>query len=430
MHTCNWKLKVLLCDQAPVETSRHGDICATVFEVGNPSSTLTDVFRPKLTRMMKRSVRNKVQEGLKPARIRNELFNEFALTNPWIGDGSVQRPLLVGFSCGALICHLQHAEAYPLHVDATFKLTKKGFPVIVVGVSDANRAFHYLLHLGFGNTFLRRHFEISTQHIKPLLEELQSSNADDAQHNAAVEVFGLETTHLMCYFHYTFSSEEFAATRDSVLAQWMSKPALRPFAMYFHKQWLSGRYQKWQCYHTAHEPSPLATTNNLTEKFNKELKRNYTGRTLLPINLLAKKLLEMCAHRAELGAPFSTQSTPPTKLQARTKKLMAHNLLVVNQSNRMSIAFLTPDSDGAGATFVRQLGFTLPGETTEAYYQNKLEVRKQPPNRWCVATRNFTCQSHGGASTFSRLNRCLKEDPNAPQRRGREAAIGHALAME
>ncbi|DAZ94259.1 TPA: hypothetical protein N0F65_004971 [Lagenidium giganteum] len=234
--SCNWKLKVLLCDQAPVETSRHGDICATVFEVDNHSSTLTDVFRPKLTRMMKRSVRKKVQEGLKPARIRNELFNEFALTSattpslwqvqsfvnwykkkklyssdtvedlkaliqqyrwihvmggsqpfvlqdPWIGDGSVQRPLLVGFSCGALICHLRHAEAYPLHVGVTIKLTKKGFPVIVVGVSDANRAFHYLLHLGFGNPFLRRHFELSTLQAitggDPIVKYLMA-DADDA----------------------------------------------------------------------------------------------------------------------------------------------------------------------------------------------------------------------------------------------------------
>ncbi|DAZ93862.1 TPA: hypothetical protein N0F65_009584 [Lagenidium giganteum] len=39
--------------------------------------------------------------------------------------------------------------------------------------------------------------------------------------------------------HYTFSSEEFAATRDSVLAQWMSKPALRSFAVYIQKQWSS-----------------------------------------------------------------------------------------------------------------------------------------------------------------------------------------------
>ncbi|DAZ94832.1 TPA: hypothetical protein N0F65_012859 [Lagenidium giganteum] len=272
---CNWNLKVLLCDQAPVETSRHRDICTTVFEAGNHSSTLTGVFRPKLTRMIKRSVRKKVQEGLKPARIRNKIFNEFALTSattpslrqvqsvvnwykktklyssdtvedlqaliqqyrwhhgrggsqpfvlqdPWIGDGSVQRPLLVGFSRGGLICNRRHAEAYPLHVDATFKLSKKGFPVIVVGVSDANRAFPVIavfIASGLRQPFFEKAFpDINTAYQAITggtpIDKYLMADTDDAQHNVAVEGFGLETTHLMCYFHVIANAKKNASMKE------------------------------------------------------------------------------------------------------------------------------------------------------------------------------------------------------------------------
>ncbi|DAZ93046.1 TPA: hypothetical protein N0F65_009794, partial [Lagenidium giganteum] len=56
----------------------------------------------------------------------------FVLPDPWVGDGATNNPLLVGFSSKKLLQNLRFGSEYPLHVDGTFKLTKNGFPAIVV----------------------------------------------------------------------------------------------------------------------------------------------------------------------------------------------------------------------------------------------------------------------------------------------------------
>jgi hypothetical protein len=62
---------------------------------------------------------------------------------PVIGNGSDEKPFLVGLSTKALMLRLMvPPDSFILHVDATYKLSQCGYPVLGVGVSDRSRTFH------------------------------------------------------------------------------------------------------------------------------------------------------------------------------------------------------------------------------------------------------------------------------------------------
>jgi hypothetical protein len=62
--------------------------------------------------------------------------------NPLLGDGSEENPLLIGFATKVTLRSLSFASAWIVHIDATYKTNTCGYPVIVIGVSDAWRQFH------------------------------------------------------------------------------------------------------------------------------------------------------------------------------------------------------------------------------------------------------------------------------------------------
>ncbi|DBA00783.1 TPA: LOW QUALITY PROTEIN: hypothetical protein N0F65_004688, partial [Lagenidium giganteum] len=458
---CPWRLKALVCANASIEPSRGGGAAAVLYECGQHINNVPAPRRGTLTRKMKRSVQRKVLEGLKPARIRNELFNEFQLTaaitpslsriqaymcnfkrsklhatdnvedqcalvrrhrltafqeenqpfvlpDPWVGDGATNNPLLVGFSSKKLLQNLRFRSEYPLHVDGTFKLTKNGFPAIVVGMSDANRAFRVVavyISSGLRQAFFCQSLSRCCNGLESMVGEPPRlkyimADADDAQYNAAREVFGYNHIQLMCFFHVIMNVKKQASKKGvpqglqhDILAPYFEcatrlvRASFKRFGMtqypggwqnpfcerYFQSQWLSGRFHRWQCLYVASSDAPIATTNNPCQTFNKELKRDYS---LLPLNTLAKKLLEMAAHISEL---FVTQAQPPSKLQSRTKRLQANNLLMLEPVDRMSLDFVMPTTE-QNQVFVRQLGFALrqlgfalPNEQTKSYYRNMLE---------------------------------------------------------
>ncbi|GMF51077.1 unnamed protein product [Phytophthora fragariaefolia] len=63
--------------------------------------------------------------------------------NPVVGDGSDESPFIVGRSTKGLMVRLAvPPEHFVLHIDATYKLNRLDYPVIVVGVSDRPHGFH------------------------------------------------------------------------------------------------------------------------------------------------------------------------------------------------------------------------------------------------------------------------------------------------
>ncbi|OWZ04428.1 hypothetical protein PHMEG_00023677 [Phytophthora megakarya] len=62
---------------------------------------------------------------------------------PVVGNGSDQRPFIVGLTTNALVLRLTAPpDSFILHVDATYKLNFREYPVLVVGVLDCSRGFH------------------------------------------------------------------------------------------------------------------------------------------------------------------------------------------------------------------------------------------------------------------------------------------------
>ncbi|GMF59993.1 unnamed protein product [Phytophthora fragariaefolia] len=60
-----------------------------------------------------------------------------------VGNGSDKKPFLVGLSTKAMVLRLAiPPESFILHIDATSKLNRLEYPVVVVGVSDRSRGFH------------------------------------------------------------------------------------------------------------------------------------------------------------------------------------------------------------------------------------------------------------------------------------------------
>ncbi|KAE9073902.1 hypothetical protein PF010_g24891 [Phytophthora fragariae] len=62
---------------------------------------------------------------------------------PVVGNGSEERPFVVGLTTKTLMLRLMRPpESFVLHVDATYKLIYRWYPVFVVGISDRSRGFH------------------------------------------------------------------------------------------------------------------------------------------------------------------------------------------------------------------------------------------------------------------------------------------------
>ncbi|KAG3057166.1 hypothetical protein PI125_g25445 [Phytophthora idaei] len=61
---------------------------------------------------------------------------------PVVGNGSDEKPFIVGISTKALILRpVVPPQSFILHLDATYKMNQCEYPVLVVGVSDRSRRF-------------------------------------------------------------------------------------------------------------------------------------------------------------------------------------------------------------------------------------------------------------------------------------------------
>ncbi|KAJ0393864.1 hypothetical protein P43SY_004716 [Pythium insidiosum] len=87
--------------------------------------------------------------------------------------------------------------------------------------------------------------------------------------------------------HFARSQAELESALERAWGTWSVSPDLAKFGHYFHQQWLTGKFMRWQCYHT---PTGYAKTNNPVEQFNKVLKRDYTLRVRLKMGTLIEKL--------------------------------------------------------------------------------------------------------------------------------------------
>lgn len=158
--------------------------------------------------------------------------------------------------------------------------------------------------------------------------EFLVQDASRAEYNAALRVFGENSTVLMCWYHVManirkvetrklipvhlyesvqadirflhFSLEhEYNANLKTVLAKWALHKSLDDFVRYFTNQWLSEPFNNWQIFHT---PPGFASTANPIESFNNLLKKVFTQRQVLSIDdffdLMIKSVIPWCSRNS------------------------------------------------------------------------------------------------------------------------------------
>ncbi|KAE9075029.1 hypothetical protein PF001_g28754 [Phytophthora fragariae] len=192
------------------------------------------------------------------------------------------------------------------HADATFKFSDIGYSVVTCGFTDKARAYQvgafFVVSRRTAHEYTEcfRSFAALVRDLRGISLQVDTvmGNAEDAQYLGleAVAVFA-GATKLMCYFHvlynvrktiqhlpiktrmlvlasivdmhFTVDSDDYEACRQCVLLKWRSTPLLSSFSAYFESQWLTGRYWRWQAYHT---PGGYASTNIPCENLNGALK--------------------------------------------------------------------------------------------------------------------------------------------------------------
>ncbi|ETL32587.1 hypothetical protein L916_14856 [Phytophthora nicotianae] len=107
---------------------------------------------------------------------------------PILGRVEGDDPLIVGFATKSTIRRLDSSENFMLHLDATFKLNSKGYPVIVMGLSDMWRQFHPIC-LFLVSDLKQPQWENSAQHSAFEVVALQMLRMDQ------------QPTYIMCFFH-------------------------------------------------------------------------------------------------------------------------------------------------------------------------------------------------------------------------------------
>ncbi|ETN12824.1 hypothetical protein PPTG_08862 [Phytophthora nicotianae INRA-310] len=303
---------------------------------------------------------------------------------PMVGNGSDARPFVVGVTTKKLLRQADRdPDSFILHVDATYKLTQTGYPVIVIGISDRARKFHLLAIFIASQQQQPQYAEILSMLSKvfcevtgrPLRVHFAMGDADSAQWNALYESFGGDGSpykFLMCYFHvakkiyektrsfdtnvaamvmrdlhelhFSRSDSEFQERKAEVLGKWEGYTQLRKFVSYFRSVWLNARVWRWQCYHTV---SGFATTNNPCEAYNATIKRDVTLRRKQKVGALIDQLLILCRGESVRARAFTQSPGVDDRMVRRARALARAGLLREFTPERTSIAFLLGSDSNA-----------------------------------------------------------------------------------
>jgi hypothetical protein len=241
--------------------------------------------------------------------------------NVYVGKGENDDPFIIGITSLLLIGNFlkfASSDRFSLfHADATFKMSDIGYPVITCGFPDQTRSYQVgtifvvsrCTAVEYGHCFrsfakLVHRVRGQSLHISAVM-----GDAEDAQANAFVGIPKFSSAnvlfprHIQCTqaystlsdqelkvvmtsimdMHFCQSSSEFVTCKERELQRWRAMESLHDFAEYFEKQWLLGRFWRWQVFDS---PSGYATTNNACETFDAQLKyflqqRRYHMRLLL-----------------------------------------------------------------------------------------------------------------------------------------------------
>lgn len=199
-------------------------------------------------------------------------------------------------------------------MDATYSLNWQGYPLIVIGNTDANRAFYPLIFaltssestIDYAFVFKAIQSVVLKICNKDFVPKVLIADGADAINNAFYQSYASAEQNVMCWFHVTknirkykylfnsptnFSSmkkdidkvqlsrnrETFQTAVQLFLNKWRTSE--RCFCDYFTKVWVR---QKPNWYEGVLQRTP--STNNALERFNRTIKDNYTFREKYPLS--------------------------------------------------------------------------------------------------------------------------------------------------
>ncbi|RLN44479.1 hypothetical protein BBJ28_00023857 [Nothophytophthora sp. Chile5] len=263
--------------------------------------------------------------------IRERAYNGSGLTNqaftfawemdntgkPIVGNGSDEKPFLVGLSTKALMLRLMvPPDSFIIHVDATYKMSQCDYPVLVVGLSDRSCKSHLVALfiisqetqpvLQAALLSLRRLYYWITQ--KYLIVRFAMADGDKAQCNALAAVFGDNPAFcfLMCFFHVMKKVQQHIKALSSVAQASILRDI---YDLHFART------------HSAFLQMRDAFT------FNTLLKRDYTLRRRLKVGSLLRELGACCQDQSISVRAFEFVVLPTTTHARRVSELMRAKLL-------------------------------------------------------------------------------------------------------
>ncbi|GMF42804.1 unnamed protein product [Phytophthora fragariaefolia] len=148
-----------------------------------------------------------------------------------VGDGCDEEPFVVGITTANLLKRLDRdPTTFIFHIDATFKISQVGNPVLVLGISDSTRTFHLVAFCIISQRIesvyamaLLSFRKIHTQEAgKPVRLKYLMGDAEDGQLNAVGHTFQHDSDFIfMCFFHVMKKVQERTRYLPDRVANWV-----------------------------------------------------------------------------------------------------------------------------------------------------------------------------------------------------------------
>ncbi|CAF1025057.1 unnamed protein product [Brachionus calyciflorus] len=259
-----------------------------------------------------------------------------------INNGSEEKHINLMVTTKHLMSRIDSNLQGCYHLDATYKLIKNGFPLIVLGRTDSVHDFH---PLGFCISSHEQEVDYYDffQGFKTLSGMLDIEfdpnylvqDAWLASYNAVSSHFD-NCRVLMCYFHVIFNCRKEYRKLTKVLSvqcknflkkmhysinlkdmeqnfrdfKNFSKDNCQEFYMYVKNQWLTGPFKRWQIFN---RPEGFACTNSPIESFNRSIKRTFTKKKRMFVLDFVQVLLRIARYYSIKNSTFHTRPVPNSK---------------------------------------------------------------------------------------------------------------------
>ena len=306
---------------------------------------------------------NEYVRGLKYIEGATEENQLFTFGNE-IGDGTDEDHFHLGFTSLKLLKNINiFVNKGCYHIDATYKIVKYSYPLIVFGFSDQQRQFYPLAFMFTSheqeadyNHFLGNFKRLCNQFDINFQPKFIVSDASKAISNAIKSSLP-GCVQLMCWMHLKMNVRKhknlipdalyketlnqlnklhmcqceasFKILLKLTLAKWF-KSDMTKFSDYFTKQWVNSNFKNWMIFLT---PAGYAHTNNPVENYNCIIKSCFTNRVKFNILPAVEKFQEVIAYESNKVRVMNLEGKVTKAIKLHAKEIINNNKLQLNGGN-------------------------------------------------------------------------------------------------